>query len=306
MAGQVSAKPRRRSLNGRFGNLEVVRVWITGRRVHTCWRIKCSILAATDRAGSSAGRGLRNERGLANCPEQAAFEGSKTNTHPSKAFLIGNNFIGPAGSKRRCVPQRLGRKGLAAPVKDRHFKRAAMENSERSGGAKSAVLQLQFERLGDQRAGIDGRNRRRAQGSALPCYREGEVFARQFDERKVEPNSGLGTAITYLLRHWHRLTLFLRQAGAPLDSNFVERALKKAILHRKNSLFYKTEKGAEVGELFMSLIHTCELNGANPFDYLYLTELQKHAAELAENPAAWMPSNSPQTLPQATTSQDPA
>ena len=37
----------------------------------------------------------------------------------------------------------------------------------------------------------------------------------QFDERKVEPNSGLGTAISYLLNHWDRLTLFLRQAGSP-------------------------------------------------------------------------------------------
>jgi transposase len=116
----------------------------------------------------------------------------------------------------------------------------------------------------------------------------------QFDERKVEPNSGLGTAMTYLLRHWNRLTLFLRQAGAPLDSNLVERALKKCILHRKNSLLYKTENGAKVGDLFMSLIHTCELNHANPFDYL--TELQKHAEELAKNPAVWMPWNYCQTL----------
>jgi len=54
----------------------------------------------------------------------------------------------------------------------------------------------------------------------------------QFEEKKVEPNSGLGTAITYVLRHWDRLILFLRQPGAPLDSNLVERALKKAILHR--------------------------------------------------------------------------
>ena len=126
----------------------------------------------------------------------------------------------------------------------------------------------------------------------------------QFDERKVEPNSGLGTAITYLLRHWNRLTLFLGQAGAPLDSNIVERALKKAILHRKNSLFYKTANGAEVGDLFMSLIHTCELNNANPFDYL--TELQKHAAELAKNPAAWMSWNYRRTLQQAGTSEDSA
>jgi transposase len=129
-------------------------------------------------------------------------------------------------------------------------------------------------------------------------------FEAQFNEKKVEPNSGLGEAIRYCRKRWDRLTLFLRQAGAPLDSNLVERALKKCILHRKNSLFYKTENGAEVGDLFMSLIHTCELNDANPFDYL--TELQKHAGELAKNPAAWMPWNYRQVLQPAGTSQPPA
>jgi transposase len=129
-------------------------------------------------------------------------------------------------------------------------------------------------------------------------------FLAQFAEKKVEPNSGLGEAITYCLKRWDRLTLFLREAGAPLDSNIVERALKKAILHRKNSLFYKTENGAEVGDLFMSLIHTCELNDANPFDYL--TGLQRHAAELAEKPAAWMPWNYRPTLQQPGTIKGPA
>ena len=61
-------------------------------------------------------------------------------------------------------------------------------------------------------------------------------LARQFDERRVEPNSALGGAIAYLLKHWEKLTLFLRVAGAPLDNNICERALKKAILHRKNAL----------------------------------------------------------------------
>ena len=116
----------------------------------------------------------------------------------------------------------------------------------------------------------------------------------QFAEKKAEPNSGLGKAIAYLLKHWQRLTLFLRQAGAPLDNNICERALKKAILHRKNALFYKTKKGAAVGDLFMSLIHTCELCGANPFDYL--TELQKHSRELKANPGQWMPWNYRQRL----------
>ena len=116
----------------------------------------------------------------------------------------------------------------------------------------------------------------------------------QFAERKTEPNSGLGKAITYLLRHWKGLTLFLRQAGSPLDNNLCERALKRAVLHRKNALFYRTLNGAQVGDLFMTLIHTCELCGANSFDYL--TELQRHAQELAANPPAWMPWNYRETL----------
>jgi transposase len=116
----------------------------------------------------------------------------------------------------------------------------------------------------------------------------------QFAERKTEPNSGLGKAITYLLRHWKGLTLFLRETRAPLDNNLVERALKRAVLHRKNALFYRTLNGAQVGDLFMSLIHTAELCGANSFDYL--TELQRHAQELAANPAEWMPWNYRETL----------
>jgi hypothetical protein len=111
----------------------------------------------------------------------------------------------------------------------------------------------------------------------------------QLAEKKTEPNSGLGKAITYLLRHWKGLTAFLREAGAPLDNNICERALKRAVLHRKNALFYKTLHGAEVGDLFMSLIHTCQLCGANSFEYL--TELQRHHREAAANPAAWMPWN---------------
>jgi hypothetical protein len=116
----------------------------------------------------------------------------------------------------------------------------------------------------------------------------------QLKENNVEPNSGLGKAIGYMLRHWQALTLFLREPGAPLDNNLVERALKKAILHRKNSLFYKTLNGAAVGDLYMSLIHTCELNVVNPFDYL--TELQRHTEDLAAKPEDWMPWNYRETL----------
>ncbi len=114
-------------------------------------------------------------------------------------------------------------------------------------------------------------------------------MAEQFDSKTIEPNSGLGKAIKYMQNHWNELTLFLRQPGAPLDNNSVERALKKAVLHRKNSLFYKTLHGAEVGDIFMSLIHTCELNKINPFDYL--VTVLRHALEIRTAPALWMPWN---------------
>ena len=116
----------------------------------------------------------------------------------------------------------------------------------------------------------------------------------ELDQKRVEPNSGLGQAITYLLKHWEKLTRFLQVPGAPLDNNLCERALKKAILHRKNALFFKTQNGAHVGDIYMSLIHTCELNQANPFDYL--TELLRHPEAVAAHPDRWMPWNYRESL----------
>lgn len=111
----------------------------------------------------------------------------------------------------------------------------------------------------------------------------------QFDDKKVEPNSSLGKAITYMLNHWKELTLFLSVEKAPLDNNICEQAIKMAILHRKNSLFYKTEHGAYIGDMFMSLIHTCALSQINPFKYL--TELQKNSSAVFKNPHQWLPWN---------------
>jgi transposase len=111
----------------------------------------------------------------------------------------------------------------------------------------------------------------------------------QFEQKLAEPNSNLGKAINYVLKHWKPLTRFLHVPGVPLDNNICERALKMAILHRKNSLFYKTNQGAQVGDMFMSLIQTCKLAGVNPFDYL--TQLQIHADKVRRDPYQWLPWN---------------
>ncbi len=115
-----------------------------------------------------------------------------------------------------------------------------------------------------------------------------------FENKEVEPNSSLGSSMNYLLKRWDKLTLFLRLPSAPLDNNIVERALKKPILNRKNAYFFKTENGARVGDAFMSLIYTCELNNANPFDYLIA--LQKHRDLVSDAPEQWMPWNFIQSI----------
>jgi len=119
---------------------------------------------------------------------------------------------------------------------------------------------------------------------------------KRFEQRQVEPNSSLGEAISYMLKHWEALTLFLKVPAAPLDNNICEQVLKRAILHRKNSLFFKTQNGAYVGDLYMSLIHTCNLADVNPFDYL--TELERNSAAAQKNPQRWLPWTYDQTLKQ--------
>src|SRR3954447_19795264 len=106
----------------------------------------------------------------------------------------------------------------------------------------------------------------------------------QFQQRRVEPNSALGKAFAYLQRHWTGLTQFLSQRHAPLDSNAVERALKRVVLHRKNALFFRTEHGAAVGDILMSVIETCRVNGIRAWEYL-LQVMRNHRA-VREDPTS--------------------
>jgi transposase len=113
-------------------------------------------------------------------------------------------------------------------------------------------------------------------------------------DKRIEPNSGLGEAFGYFLKRWDKFTLFLREPGAPLDNNICERALKMAIKHRNASLFYRSERGARVGDIYMTLIHTAELHLHNPFEYL--TALQRNHKAVAASPADWLPWNYKHTL----------
>jgi hypothetical protein len=116
----------------------------------------------------------------------------------------------------------------------------------------------------------------------------------QIDEKKVEPNSNLGKAIRYGLKHWEKLTAFMRIEGMPLSNIALERLIKRIVLHRKNSLFYKTEKGAYVGDVLMSVIQTAHKAKVNVLNYL--VALIKNEKDVKEQPEKWLPWNYIQRL----------
>jgi transposase len=116
----------------------------------------------------------------------------------------------------------------------------------------------------------------------------------QLESKQVEPNDSLGKAMRYMLKHWHELTQFLRVAGAPLDNNILERALKIPIRGRRTWLFYKTEYSAMIGGVLTSVIYTCALSEINPLNYLIA--LQEYKNQIVKEPERWLPWNYQETL----------
>jgi transposase len=123
-----------------------------------------------------------------------------------------------------------------------------------------------------------------------PIMEEIKRFCNALLESKtIEPNDLFGKSIAYQNKHWEGLTLFLRVPGAPLTTNSVERALKAAIRNRKNSLFYKTEWGALVGDIHHTIIETCTRNDVDPMDYLVACQICSN--EVRTSPHLWLPWN---------------
>ncbi len=106
-------------------------------------------------------------------------------------------------------------------------------------------------------------------------------------DRLVDPNSALGKAIASMQGHWETRTRFLSIAGAPLDNNLVERAVKLFIRQRKNALFSKSEPSASSASVLTSLIATCLSAGGKALDSL--VALQAHRSAVFTAPEAWLP-----------------
>ena len=128
------------------------------------------------------------------------------------------------------------------------------------------------------------------QKQSLPIMSElKEWMERELREKRVEPNSSLGKAMAYFQNHYEKLAQFCQVAGAPIDNNVAEQALKAPAMIRKNSYFFKTSNGACVGGIILSVLISCRLNGRNIWNYLVW--VLRNMAEVERNPRAFLPWN---------------
>ena len=103
----------------------------------------------------------------------------------------------------------------------------------------------------------------------------------------VEPNSPLWEPLTFIINQWPRLTRFYEEPNVPLDTNLVEQMLVIPVRYLAGSFNYKTETGAEVGDLCMSLIATARANDVEPV--AYLTDCLRNHEDLARRPEYYLP-----------------
>ena len=123
--------------------------------------------------------------------------------------------------------------------------------------------------------------------SSEPMRKIGEYLQKNLDNGNFEENGELGDAANYMLDRWSGFNEFLHTPGIPISNADCERMIKAIIRHRKNSLFYKTDNGALVGDVLQSIIATCIKAGKNPAKYLDL--LQENKSEVRKNPMAFLP-----------------
>jgi transposase len=107
-------------------------------------------------------------------------------------------------------------------------------------------------------------------------------------ERRL-PSENITKAFAYVLRHFENLRALCKIEQAPLHTHEVERALKKSILHRKNSLFVQTTTRAAVGDLMVRVCMTAHLKSISPV--WYLTTILCNAHKVKSDPEQWLPWN---------------
>jgi len=88
------------------------------------------------------------------------------------------------------------------------------------------------------------------------------------------PGVLLGKAVSYTIKQWDRLKVYLEDGRLLPDNNLAENAIRPFVLGRKNWMFSATPNGAHASAALYSLIETAKANELEPYWYLrYLFDM---------------------------------
>jgi len=155
----------------------------------------------------------------------------------------------------------------------RKFKEAldAASDSAAFGSTKSSEALKMFRRLyvvEKQALNLSDEERlRKRQEASKPVLDELHSWLIE-ESMKTLPKSKLGQAISYTLKLWDKLIIYLEDGRFSIDNNLAERAIKPFVIGRKNFLFSKSPLGATASGIAYSIIETAKANNLLPFQYL--------------------------------------
>ena len=123
---------------------------------------------------------------------------------------------------------------------------------------------------------------RRLLGDAIRLYKEGQRDEPSFASRRARLHQRLAELIDApwedgqskrlikrLRRHQGDLLTFLERDGVPFDNNHAERAIRPAVIIRKNSYTNRSERGADLQAVLMSIYRTLKQRGHDPMSTIY-------------------------------------
>jgi len=112
----------------------------------------------------------------------------------------------------------------------------------------------------------------RRQELSVPVLTEFKAWLER-QKSLVLSKSALGKAISYTLKQWPKLTVFLEDGRLSIDNNRAEQAIRPFVVGRKNWLFANTPRGAAASATIYSIVTTAKANNLRPYEYLkYLLE----------------------------------
>lgn len=131
----------------------------------------------------------------------------------------------------------------------------------------------------DQNWSAFAKKLRRLVRDAIRLWRRENIPATEFASRRARLDARLGELIESpwqhkeanrlvkrLRRHRNELFTFLDEAGVPFDNNHAERAIRPAVLIRKNSYSNRSHRGADTQAVLMSVYRTLKQRGYHPIE----------------------------------------